>query len=258
MLTEQFEAHVYGQSALILLTLARHIAGRFNYDFVGTEHLLLAITEVKDGTAIKVLKNLGHEPEVISHKVLKIMDTNRPPRDPLKIHFTPRVKYILKLAAKEAERMNHPLICTEHILLGLLREKETCGQEGCAARILKELGVDIDMVRQEILRLDHNAEIQEALLRSVENIDTFSGLYDSALALFRITGAGVPDEVRDLIRRARIILLKEIAESKKLPPGLPEILLTFVQRRVQPELEDAPMLEALGAAMKRIGLGATS
>jgi ATP-dependent Clp protease ATP-binding subunit ClpC len=68
--------------------------------------------------------------------------------------FTPRVKKVLSLAAAEAKALNHTYVGTEHILLGLLREGD-----GVAARILKNLNVDVEQTRLEILKeLDPNIE----------------------------------------------------------------------------------------------------
>ena len=68
------------------------------------------------------------------------------------IPYTPRVKKVLALAGKEAKSLNHSYVGTEHILLGLLREGE-----GVAARVLKDLGVDIERARSETLKeLDPN------------------------------------------------------------------------------------------------------
>jgi ATP-dependent Clp protease ATP-binding subunit ClpA len=63
------------------------------------------------------------------------------------IPYTPRVKKVLALAAKEAKKLNHTYVGTEHILLGLLRE-----EDGVAARVLKDLDVNVEQTRQEILR----------------------------------------------------------------------------------------------------------
>jgi ATP-dependent Clp protease ATP-binding subunit ClpC len=68
------------------------------------------------------------------------------------IPYTPRVKKVLALAGKEAKSLQHSYVGTEHILLGLLREGE-----GVAARVLKNLEVDIERTRNEILKeLDPN------------------------------------------------------------------------------------------------------
>src|SRR6266513_2144793 len=72
-------------------------------------------------------------------------------------NFTPRAQQVLALAAKEAKALNHTYVGTEHILLGLLREGD-----GVAARVLKNLDVDIEQTRQEILKeLDPNFSSQE-------------------------------------------------------------------------------------------------
>ena len=63
------------------------------------------------------------------------------------IPYTPRVKKVLALAGKEAKALGHSYVGTEHILLGLLREGD-----GVAAKVLKNLDVDIERTRNEILR----------------------------------------------------------------------------------------------------------
>jgi ATP-dependent Clp protease ATP-binding subunit ClpC len=68
------------------------------------------------------------------------------------IPYTPRVKKVLALAGKEAKALQHSYVGTEHILLGLLREGE-----GVAAQVLKNLEVDLDRTRNEVLKeLDPN------------------------------------------------------------------------------------------------------
>lgn len=59
--------------------------------------------------------------------------------------FSERAKRVLTLAQEEAERSHHSYIGTEHLLLGLLRERD-----GLAAKVLDNLGVDIGMVRKTI------------------------------------------------------------------------------------------------------------
>src|SRR6266850_6969214 len=72
-------------------------------------------------------------------------------------NFTPRAQQVLALAGKEAKALNHTYVGTEHILLGLLREGD-----GVAARVLKNLDVDIEQTRQEILKeLDPNFQAPE-------------------------------------------------------------------------------------------------
>ncbi|MBI4672012.1 MAG: ATP-dependent Clp protease ATP-binding subunit [Chloroflexi bacterium] len=59
--------------------------------------------------------------------------------------FTKRARRVLTFAQEEAQRLNHNYIGTEHILLGLIRE-----EEGLAAKVLRDLGLDQTRVRQVI------------------------------------------------------------------------------------------------------------
>lgn len=63
------------------------------------------------------------------------------------IPYTPRVRRVLSLAAKEAAALNHTYVGTEHLLLGLLREGDAV-----AARVLQRFNVDLEGTRQEILK----------------------------------------------------------------------------------------------------------
>jgi len=135
-----------------VLALARLEADRFNHNFVGTEHLLLGLLVLGQGTAVNVLRKMGLDLETIRDEVEKQVGTGPDQRVPGTIPYTPRVRKVLTLAAREAKALNHTYVGTEHILLGLLREGD-----GVAARVLKNLDVDVDLTRTEILReLDPN------------------------------------------------------------------------------------------------------
>lgn len=135
-----------------VIALARKEADRFNHNFVGTEHLLLGLIKLGQGVAVNVLQRMGLDLETVRMEVEKQVGTGPDQKMIGNIPFTPRVKKVLSLAAKEARALNHSYVGTEHILLGLLREGD-----GVAARVLKNLDVDIEQTRQEILReLDPN------------------------------------------------------------------------------------------------------
>src|SRR5271154_3982957 len=135
-----------------VLALARKEADRFNHNFVGTEHLLLGLIKLGQGVAVNVLQKLGLDLDTVRMEVEKQVGTGPDQKMIGNIPYTPRVKKVLALAAKEAKALNHTYVGTEHILLGLLREGD-----GVAARVLKNLDVDIEQTRQEILKeLDPN------------------------------------------------------------------------------------------------------
>src|SRR5213595_3883853 len=140
-----------------VLALARKEADRFNHNFVGTEHLLLGLIKLGQGVAVNVLQKMGLDLETVRMEVEKQVGTGPDQKVIGNIPYTPRVKKVLALASKEAKALNHTYVGTEHILLGLLREGD-----GVAARVLKNLDVDIEQTRQEILKeLDPNFAAQE-------------------------------------------------------------------------------------------------
>jgi ATP-dependent Clp protease ATP-binding subunit ClpC len=142
-----------------VLALARKEADRFHHNFVGTEHVLLGIIALGQGTAVNVLQKMGLDLETVRLEVEKQVGTGPDVKLAGLIPYTPRVKKVLELAAKEAKALNHTYVGTEHILLGLLREGD-----GVAARVLKNLDIEIEQTRQEILKeLDPNfsASVEE-------------------------------------------------------------------------------------------------
>ncbi|MBV64590.1 MAG: Clp protease, partial [Rickettsiales bacterium] len=135
-----------------VLALARKEADRFNHNYVGTEHLLLGLIKLGQGVAVNVLQKMSLDLETVRMEVEKQVGSGPETQSQGNIPYTPRVKKVLALAGKEAKALNHSYVGTEHILLGLLREGD-----GVAARVLKNLDVDIERTRNEILReLDPN------------------------------------------------------------------------------------------------------
>jgi len=130
-----------------VLALARKEADRFNHNFLGTEHLLLGLIKLGQGVSVNVLQKMGLDLETVRMEVEKQVGTGPDQKMIGNIPYTPRVKKVLALASKEAKALNHTYVGTEHILLGLLREGD-----GVAAKALKNLGVDIERTRQEILK----------------------------------------------------------------------------------------------------------
>ncbi len=60
-------------------------------------------------------------------------------------HWTSRARHVLALAQEEAQRLHHPHMGTEHLLLGLVREGE-----GVAGTVLRSLGVELDQAHQAV------------------------------------------------------------------------------------------------------------
>ena len=128
---------------------ATEAARRFDHEYVGTEHILLGLIEEGSGVAANVLMNLGIDPRKVRLEIEKIIQPG-PGYSPVRIRKlppTPRARKALEYAAEEARNLNHNYMGTEHLLLGVLRE-----QEGVAAQVLMNLGVELDAVREEVRR----------------------------------------------------------------------------------------------------------
>jgi hypothetical protein len=120
-------------------------ARRLKHHYIGTEHILLGLLRVEEGLAARVLGELGVDADHVRIRVVALVgEGDTVPTG--QIPFTPRAKKVLELALREALGLGHNYIGTEHILLGLARENE-----GVAARILLELDLDDDRLRDAVV-----------------------------------------------------------------------------------------------------------
>jgi ATP-dependent Clp protease ATP-binding subunit ClpC len=131
-----------------VMYLAREEAVRLQHDHIGTEHLLLGLIREGTGVASMVLTNLGLDLESVRQAVEEAVEEGGSTMTIGEIPLNQSAQRSLELAMEEAKSFGNNFVGTEHLLLGLLREKE-----GLAAVILFNLGVDFEMVRQEVMRL---------------------------------------------------------------------------------------------------------
>ena len=146
----------FSERAQRAILIAQEEAKRLNHDYVGTEHVLLGLVALNEGVAAQVLANLTVDLKRVRAEIEKIVGTGDNMMQLGEIPFTPRAKKVLELAVEEAQKMGHTYVGTEHILLGLIRE-----EEGVAARVLENLGVRMEVVREEVLNLLGEAEGKE-------------------------------------------------------------------------------------------------
>ncbi len=128
------------------VVLAQEEARTLGHRHIGTEHILLALLREEDGVAGAVLESLDITLERARAEVVRIIG----PGDgasPGQIPFTPRAKKVLELALREALSLGDDHIGSEHILLGLVRERD-----GVAMRILLDQNVDAEQVRDGVMR----------------------------------------------------------------------------------------------------------
>jgi ATP-dependent Clp protease ATP-binding subunit ClpC len=128
------------------LTLAQDEAERAHHSYIGTEHLLLGLLRERDGLAAKVLDNLGIDIGRVRQTIESVLTHERIVIQ--QIIPTSRVKRVIELSVEEARQMGHNYVGTEHLLLGLLTERE-----GIGAHVLEDLGATIENVRAELERL---------------------------------------------------------------------------------------------------------
>ncbi|HEX6882769.1 MAG TPA: ATP-dependent Clp protease ATP-binding subunit [Planctomycetota bacterium] len=142
-----------------VMNLARQEAQRFNHEYLGTEHILLGLVQEGSGVAANVLRNMNIDLAKIRTEVEKLVKTGPSVVTMGQLPFTPRAKKVLELSMEEAGNLGHNYIGTEHLLLGLIKENE-----GIAAKVLTNLGVKLEDVREEVLEFlgaEHGEEEEE-------------------------------------------------------------------------------------------------
>lgn len=126
-----------------VLSFAQEAALELGHDYVGTEHVLIGLTKVKNGVAAKALEELN----IVTEDIFEAVEdqVGRGNKKATSIYMTPRVKNVLELAVQVANRMNHNYVGTEHILLGLLSDGG-----GVAVGILRAMNIRTDDIVEAI------------------------------------------------------------------------------------------------------------
>jgi len=131
-----------------VMALANQEAQRLNHEYIGTEHILLALVKEGSGRGATALKNLGVDLKQLRRKIEKLVRSGPDIISMGKLPQTLRAKRVVEYAIEEARALHHSYVGTEHLLLGLLRETD-----GIAAQVLRNLGLKLEDVRQEVLAL---------------------------------------------------------------------------------------------------------
>jgi len=132
------------------LIKAREEAQRRNHEFVGTEHLFIGLIAEEDALVMDVLDNLGVNPMAVQQAVEQRITDGRPGRakDISDLPYTPRARVVLDQAIATAHEFGDGYVGTQHLLLGLMRERH-----GIAAQELTAAGLTEPRLRREIVRL---------------------------------------------------------------------------------------------------------
>ena len=138
---------IFTVQLLRVLSRSKEEAQHFQHDYIGTEHFLLALIHESKGVAAEVLRNLEIDTNKVRETIEAIIDQgDRVLLD--EMAFTPRAKKVIELAKDEAQSMKHHYVGLEHLLLGLVREGE-----GIAAGVLERMGVTMESVRTETMKV---------------------------------------------------------------------------------------------------------
>ena len=142
------------------LIKAREEAHRRNHEYVGTEHLLLGLLAEDDALVMDVLDNLGASPSHVRDLVDGMIQSGPPTirsRIP-DLPYTPRARVVLDQAIAVAHEFGDGYVGTQHLLLGLIRERQSIG-----ALALVNAGLSEASLRREIVRLLQGEAVADAL-----------------------------------------------------------------------------------------------
>jgi len=169
----------FSESARKVLTRAQGAAQRLGHNYIDTEHLLLGLAQQESGVASKVLANLGIPANKVQPAVEFLIGKGQKSSTTEEVGLAPRAKKVIEFAIDEARRFNASYIGAEHILLGLLREKE-----GIAYNVLENLGVTLEKAREEVNRvIKYEATHARTLGRSTSRTPTLDQMGTDLTAL---------------------------------------------------------------------------
>ncbi len=195
----------FTERARMVVVHAQEEARHFNHNYIGTEHMLLGLLREDEGVAARALGSLNVTLDEVREQVESIVGYGM---EETSGHapFTPRSKRHLEFALREALRLGHSYIGTEHILLGLVSENE-----GVAALVLSNLGADPDKVRREVVGV-LGGQVTEMRDTGHSEASEYARASRADLVRARVEGllvharCGVTDEERALPQALRVDL----------------------------------------------------
>ncbi|HKQ98264.1 MAG TPA: ATP-dependent Clp protease ATP-binding subunit, partial [Candidatus Polarisedimenticolia bacterium] len=134
----------YTEKAKKVLFLARYEASQMGSKVIGSEHLLLGLLKEGDELVQELFARSNVNVELLRAEIEARGPSGEKQVTPIEIPFSEEAKKVLASAEEEAERLLHPNVSDEHLLLGLLRVEDSA-----AGRILAEKGMRLYALREE-------------------------------------------------------------------------------------------------------------
>ena len=154
----------FTKSANKVIEISSEIAIKLGHSYIGTEHLLYGLASEKTGVAGRVLEKQNVTPDKIFQQIEELIGKNDG-GEARTLGFTPRSKKVLENAFRDSRKINSDYIGTEHLLIGIVKEPDSI-----ATRILNELGLDIQLMYNEIRQvLEEQDFSSEKQITSVDN-----------------------------------------------------------------------------------------
>lgn len=140
-----YRFNYFTQKASEVLNLAIKAAENLGHNYVGSEHILLALVKAEGGIAYSVLDSKGVTAESIEHFIKENIGIGTPTRL-TPDDFTPRSKRVLDVAFQIARGMLHSFVDTEHLLLALLQEDDSY-----AVKYINSAGIDEQQLFEQVV-----------------------------------------------------------------------------------------------------------
>ena len=135
----------FTKSAAKALDNSLNVAKSFGHNYVGTEHLLIALVKTK-GVASEVMRENGVEEEKLSVLIEEMLEADGNTAVADRLQYTPRAKKIIENSISEAERLGASQAGTEHLLIALLKETDCLG-----VRLLNTRGINVQKLYVDLL-----------------------------------------------------------------------------------------------------------
>ena len=161
----------FTEQAREVLGRSQEIVRRYRHSQWDVEHVLMALLERDDGVAAEILNEIGVAvPDVRSRLDELLEAAPKVAHESTQIFVTPRAAKALERATQEAKRLGDDFIGSEHLLVAIVQ-----GDDGDAARVLAEFGVDLEKVYKALqaVRGDHRVTDERAESR-YRSLDRFS------------------------------------------------------------------------------------